>query len=228
MLSAMKDTPDIRPSWDGLAERVAVIGLRAVGGFVPTPEDGFADVTQAVVLLAPQDDVFWPMFTASAEYLDGAPDPLDRWSRREIGGIACALGAKAVFPFSGPPWRPFIGWAKRTGRIHASPVGLLVEAEAGLFVSLRGALAFKTLIDLPAPSASPCETCAEKPCLTACPVGALDQGSYDTEACREFLDSAPGRPCRDTGCAVRRACPLSRSWPRPPAQSAFHMAAFHG
>ncbi len=228
MVAEMNDTAETRLSWEHLSGLAAEAGLRPVGGFEPTPDDGFAETTRAVVLLAPQDDVFWPLFTASSEYLDGAPDPLDRWSRRVIGSMACALGAKAVFPFTGPPWRPFIAWARRTGRIHASPVGLLIDPEAGLFVSLRGALALKRAVDLPGPLTSPCESCQEKPCLSACPVSALGHGPYDTQACRGFLDTASGQPCREEGCAVRRACPVSRAWPRAPAQSAFHMAAFHG
>jgi epoxyqueuosine reductase len=59
------------------------------------------------------------------------PDPIDRWSRRVIGHMACDLGAKALFPFGGPPWHPFIAWAKRSGRAWESPVGFLVHDRAG-------------------------------------------------------------------------------------------------
>jgi hypothetical protein len=53
------------------------------------------------------------MSPQATEFRDGRPDPIDRWSRRVIGHMACDLGAKALFPFGGPPWHPFIAWAKR-------------------------------------------------------------------------------------------------------------------
>jgi epoxyqueuosine reductase len=53
--------------------------------------------------------------------------------------MACDLGAKALFPFGGPPWHPFIAWAKRSGRAWESPVGFLVHDQAGLMVSYRAA-----------------------------------------------------------------------------------------
>ncbi|MEM9899961.1 MAG: ferredoxin [Pseudomonadota bacterium] len=215
-------------TWDGLAELAAPHGLWPIGGFHTDAEDDVPRGTETLVLLAPRDAVFWPVFTASPEYGDGAPHPLDRWSRRVIGRLACGLGAKALFPFSGPPWRPFIAWALRTGSIHSSPVGLLVEAEAGLFVSLRGALALKERIALPVSRASPCESCAAQPCRTACPVSALTVDGYATETCRSYLETSAGADCVERGCAVRRACPASQTWPRPPVQSAFHMRAFHG
>jgi epoxyqueuosine reductase QueG len=136
------------------------------------------------------------------------------------------VGGVAVFPFGGPPWLPFMAWARRTGRVWDSPVGLLVHGEAGLFVSFRGALALPDAVPVPPPMARPCETCAA-PCLDACPVGALGGAGYDVPACHAFLETDPGADCLDRGCAVRRVCPVGAGL-RPEAQSAFHMAAFHG
>lgn len=193
-----------------------------LGGFVPGPGDG-APVDCAALLLLGPGAGFWAHLTASPEYADGAPDPLDRWSRRVIGGLARDVGAEPLFPFDGPPWRPFIAWAKRTGRAWDSPVGMLVHATEGLFVSYRGALAFRTKIELPAPLANPCPACAA-PCRDACPVGALGPGGYDVPRCHGYLDTEPGRDCLERGCAARRACPVGA---RSETQSGFHMAAFH-
>lgn len=225
---SLPDPPPPGPAWPGLAARAQADGLRAIGGFHAEPGDELPPGTRTLVLLAPSEPGFWPRVTAAPEFADGAPDPLDRWSRRVIGRMACDLGAKALFPFSGPPWHPFIGWALRSGRIHRSPVGLLVDGEAGLFVSLRGAIALRTRVDLPAPDTSPCESCSDRPCLTSCPVGALTGAGYDTPACRDFLATDAGAACMTAGCAVRRACPVSARHPRPPEQSAFHMRAFRG
>jgi hypothetical protein len=187
-----------------------------------------ADLPQnlgTLLLLGPRTPGFWPHFTASAEYGDGLPDPLDRWSTRVIDQLARDLGAVAFFPFGGPPWQPFLKWAVDSGRAHISPVGLLVHDEAGLMVSYRGALGFADAIELPAPPASPCETCVDRPCLRACPVDALSPQGYDITACKTDLDRA-GNDCLARGCAVRRACPVSQAHGRTERQSTFHMRAF--
>ena len=180
---------------------------------------------RTLMLLGPLEPGFWGAFTATPEYRDGRPDPLDRWSRRVIDTLAHRLGAMAFFPFGGPPHQPFVRWALASGRAHVSPVGLLVHDAAGLMVSWRGALGFAARIDHPAPPPAPCLSCAEKPCLGACPVDALAGKGYDVAACKADLDRT-GNDCMARGCAVRRACPISHRHGRLDAQSAFHMRAF--
>lgn len=206
----------------GLAAR----RLAVMGGFHPGPEDGAPHGTQTLLMVGPAEPGFWAHLTAQPEWLDGAPDPVDRWSRRVVGRMACDLGAKAVFPFGGPPYAPFQRWAKATGRAWESPVRLLVHDVAGLMVSYRGALALKERLDLPPAGPRPCDTCAA-PCLSACPAGALTGAGYDVPACHAFLDSLPGQDCLTGGCHVRRACPLSQSYGRVAEQSAHHMRQFH-
>ena len=181
---------------------------------------------KSLFLVGPHKARFWQVFQQSAEYRDGQPDPIDRWSARVLNGIAIGFGAKAVFPFGGPPYHPFISWALQSGECFQSPVQILVHRDAGLFVSFRGALGFSEQLDLPLMAQSPCDTCAEKPCLSACPADALVKNHYDVAACHVFLDSEPGQSCTARGCAVRRACPVGQS-DRVEAQSAFHMSYFH-
>ncbi|MGC9369546.1 MAG: ferredoxin [Paracoccaceae bacterium] len=209
---------------DALAARSA---LEVFGAFHPSPGDGTPEGCATLVLLGPREPGFWPHVSAQPEFRDGAPDPLDRWSTRAIGVLAEETGATPLFPFTGPPWLPFYDWALRSGHAWASPVGLLVHAKAGLMASWRGALALDEWLELPAAPACPCDTCAGKPCLGACPVGALGAKGYDVPACHAFLDLAEGAACLNGGCRVRCACPVSKSYGRMPEQSAFHMAAFH-
>ena len=189
----------------------------------PVPEG-----IESVVMLGPQEPGFWASFTRSPEYRDTQPDPMDRWSRRIIDGLADALGAQAFYPFATTPPHPFYTWAKATGRAWPSPVQFLVHDVAGLWLSYRGALGFAQRLDLPPPPAtqSPCTTCAQ-PCVTACPVRALTRTGYDTAACHAYLDQPAGQACMTGGCAVRAACPVSQSYGRDPEQSAFHMRHFH-
>ena len=201
--------------------------LTVLGGFaVADGEAGFPAGTRTLLMLGPAEPGFWPHVQTQPEWLDGAPDPLDRWSRRVIGQMACDLGAKAIFPFGGAPFHPFQTWALRTGRVWDSPVRLLVHAEQGLLVSFRGALALKETVDVPALAVRPCDDCAT-PCRRACPPRALTRAGYDLAACHGFLDQPEGQDCMTGGCLVRRACPLSQSYARLPEQSAYHMGQFH-
>lgn len=198
--------------------------LSIYGAFHPAAGD-VSDAINTLVLLGPLEPGFWPHFNASPEFLDGRPDPLDRWSARVIGHLATALNSQAFFPFGGPPHQPFIRWARESGRAHVSPAGLLVHDTAGLWVSYRGALGIAQRLELPEPPANPCLTCADQPCRAACPVNALKPETYDVKACKADLDS-PQNDCMAKGCAARRACPVSQRFGRAEAQSAFHMEAF--
>lgn len=202
-------------------------GLCVLGGFHPAADDRVPDTPGTLLLLGPDEPAFWPRFKRSPEMQDGAPDPLDRWSERVVTRLAVETGTTPLFPFGGPPWHPFYAWALRTGRVHASPTRLLVHDRAGLWVSFRGALALASRIDLPPPPPSPCDTCAAKPCLSACPVDAFAGGAYDVPACKAHVAAPQGRPCR-AGCRVRALCPVSAAFGRDPEQSAFHMTAFTG
>ena len=94
-------------------------------------------------------------------------------------------------------------------------------------VSYRGAILVPQRLELPPLSQSPCDTCEAKPCIQACPASALTPAAYDLAACHAWLDSTEGQSCLEQGCAVRRSCPISATYGRMEAQSAFHMGYFH-
>lgn len=188
------------------------------------------DEGSTILLLGPYEPGFWPHVSASAEFADGQADPMDRWSKRVIHTLAESFGATAIYPSDGPPYPPFISWALASGRAWHAPVGMLVQETAGLFVSYRGALRLeKPLVELGSTSLpkAPCETC-HKPCQYACPVDALGVSSYDVQACKDHITGPDSKSCKTLGCAARRACPISQTYPRMAEQSAFHMRAFLG
>lgn len=209
-------------TYKALQSSLNALHLEIFGGFHPTPTGA-----KTLLLLGPHEPGFWPHFTGSPEYRDGNPDPLDRWSKRVIAPWAVEQNATAQFPSDGPPYAPFIDWAHQTGRAWASPVGMLVHDRAGLFVSYRAAITLPIYIELPKTGAAPCTTCVSQPCLTACPVNALSPQGYDVPACKVHLNTPVGKPCMETGCLVRNACPAGRNYGRLAEQSAFHMAAFN-
>lgn len=204
---------------DDVSDVASKNGLAVLGAF-------HLDDGQTLVLLGPDEPVFWEVFTSSNEYNDQQANAMDRWSKRIIDQIADKFDGDTKYPFGGPPYNPFIDWALKTKRIWNSPVALLVHDTSGLFVSFRGAIILNEILNLPATKSSPCEECAEKPCLSACPAAALDSTGYDVPACHRYLDSDAGDDCLLLGCQVRRSCPVGQG-KREPAQSAFHMRAFH-
>lgn len=207
--------------FDSLTAGAETRNLVILGGFHPGADDACPKMTETLILLGPDPSRFWPGLLACPEA--EMADPVDAWSRRVIGNWACDLGGKALFPF-GDPVQPFLSWALKSGRCWSSPVGMLVHDTQGLMVSFRGALALRERVDLPPAPTRPCDACRQ-PCVSACPVGALGAGGYDTAACHGFLDTAGGADCLSSGCLARRACPVSPA--RAAEQSAHHMRYFH-
>lgn len=202
-------------------------GLAVMGGFAALPEHGAPDGVASIALLGMAQDG-WAVFAASAEAEDGAEDPMDRWSLRVITALADEVGAVPLFPFGGPPYQPFLRWAAATGQIWPSPLGMSIHAERGLWMSFRGALGFaEAREDLVAVSSQrPCDTCADKPCLSACPVDAFADGFYDVPTCVGHIATPAGADCLGTGCKARHACPIGRDWAPAPPQATFHMGAY--
>jgi hypothetical protein len=205
-------------------------GLAARGAFALDEAERQAGLrgVEAIVLVGAAGATGWRAFADSPEARDGLADPLDRWSRRVIGALAAALGARALFPFDGPPHWPFQRWAMRAEAVRVSPLGLLIHPDHGLWHSYRGALAFAEAIAVAerAVRASPCDSCSALPCLGACPVGAFAADGYDVDACVACLRGDAGGACMDDGCLARRACPVGARHAYAPAQAAFHMRAF--
>lgn len=183
------------------------------------------------LVLIGTDAGFWNLFSPSPEANDGLNDPVDRFSQRVLPILAQRVNAQDIaYPFGGPPYAPFIAWAKATGEAFDSPTGMLVHIKAGMMISYRGALVFDSLIALPtATSGNPCDTCTDRPCETACPVDALSiDHFYDVPRCKSYLATEAGNGCMSQGCAVRLACPLSQKFNRPASQTAYHMKQFKG
>lgn len=214
------------PQFRQIAARCARDHLAVLGGFLTGPDDDLPENTGTLLLLGPLEPGYWTHVTAQPEW-DGTPDPVDRWSIRVIKAMAGEWGGDALFPFGAPPHHPFYRWALRSGRCQPSPVRLLVHDDAGLMVSFRGALCLPGQIALPLPGPAPCNTCATRPCLAACPPHALNEQGYDLSTCHGFLDKVAGADCMAGGCRVRRACPQSRRYARLPEHSAYHMRQFH-
>ncbi len=215
-----------------LARALEAHGLILRGGFEPRAGDGVPPLddgrpARTLMMVGNAGPAMWQAFAASPEY-DGAPDPLNRWSERIIGAVAAEAAARALFPFGGPPYLPFVAWAKRAEAVAESPLGILIHPDYGLWHAYRGALAFAEAVDLAPPDQRPrpCDTCVERPCLSACPVGAFAETGYDVAACTGHISAPAGADCMERACGARRACPVGREYVYEPAQARFHMKHF--
>lgn len=214
-----------------MAELLAPHGLVLRGAFHPALEDGAPRFAATLAMIGnvgrPEGDAMWRAFDAARGRFPGK-DPLNAWTRAAVGPVARELGARALYPFAAKPHLPFQRWAMRADRVFPSPLGLLIHSEYGLWHAYRAALAFAEKLALPprAEARSPCESCAAKACLSACPVDAFSSRGFDARSCAAFLDAADGADCTDRGCRARRACPVGQGRAHEPAQAQFHMRAF--
>lgn len=91
---------------------------------------------------------------------------------------------------------------------HPSPLGVGINGVYGLWFAYRAAVLTTDVLmpTLPMNEASPCETCVERPCITACPADAVSTaGNFQAGACfsqRLMADSSCGDRCHS-----RLACP---------------------
>ncbi len=185
------------------------------------------DGAKPALLLGDVGGSQWDCFARSGYMEDWQPDPLDRWTKASVSPVALAVDSIALYPFGEKVW-PFQQWAKEAMGVSSSPLGLLIHPVYGLWMALRAALVFDEAFDLPATQrqAPPCSSCADKPCLTSCPVNAFAGDVYHADLCRKYVRSAEGEECRDSGCLARRACPVGREYEYSPNQQAFHMSIF--
>jgi hypothetical protein len=207
-----------------ILSRIKREGFTPLGWFQPGPEDGVGADTQFITLIGNAGP---EMFRRFARERNPTTSLMDDWTRDIVSLMAADLGAEAVFPFD-RPLRPFLTWARKAGAGHTSPLGLNIHHTYGLWHAYRAALLFPVAFDLPRMSAGahPCESCADRPCLNACPISAFDGTAYDVKSCGKHILSDAGQDCMTGGCKARLACPVGLPYRYAPMQMQFHMKAF--
>ena len=183
---------------------------------------------QSVLLIGHAGSSIWPQFTNwLAQQIPPPENSLDAWSNTIITAAAAGVGGRAVFP-SDRPYLPFQQWATEAEGLRPSPLCILIHPVYGLWHAYRGAILLTdSALNEPLEKLShPCDTCVEKPCLSACPVEAFSDGGYDVAACRSHLKTEAGQTCKTGGCLARLTCPIGREYTYEPEQMRFHMQAF--
>ncbi|MSO65737.1 MAG: hypothetical protein EXQ85_08085 [Alphaproteobacteria bacterium] len=214
-----------------LAARLLKYGLLLRGGFDRThsdedlPKAPASRAAQTVVLVGNAGSAMWRAFKQSG-FGEGA-DPLNRWIESELAPLAAEMGAAVYYAHSGPPFLPFLSWAQRCEPVHPSPLGLFLHPDYGPWHAYRAAFVFAERLAL-APrrdAPAPCDSCADKPCLSACPIPTLRGQVLHIDACVRHPTGA-GCACEEGGCLARRACPIGTAYRYEPEHARFHMAAF--
>ncbi len=217
-----------------IADALQPHGLIVCGAFnsteqAPLPALPDGQPARALVLVGNAGSALWPVLSASPEHLDDMPDALDRWSQRVGERYARQFGAHAVYPFAGPPYQPFLNWARRCQGLRPSRLGLSIHPEYGLWHAYRFALLLPSplrTLPPPLPHTDICARCESQACLEACPVDAFSDVGYAVDACVDFLHRHADAGCHSHGCDARLACPVGAEYRYQPAHARFHMAAF--
>ena len=199
-------------------------GFVALGWFEPGAEDGVPGRPAFLILIGNAGP---HMFARFARERAGDGDTLDDWCRAVLDPLAEKLGARALYPFDTPPL-PFSHLGTALGR--GAPLAARAERPSRLrpLACLPRRVRISGGVRPSRPrSASPCLTCAAKPCLEACPVGAFDgknlrgRGMHRSPGPRRRAPTAWPAAAWPAG-PVRSAAPYT--YDRPQAQ--FHMRAF--
>ncbi len=220
---------------DATRDRLAHIGLDLVGVASASAYDATVPERHRLSSIAPEmrsaivigngGRAFWDAFQRARP--SGSQHPLDAFTRAAVTEALDPLpaGARLVFPFDYPGTPvSFVHLAECAGLGRRSLLGVLVHPEYGPWMALRAAV---LLPDALAPTAmpdfDPCPTCIARPCITACPAGAVSADGWDVPGCMAYrlraVDDCAG------GCHARIDCVLGRDHRYPPEAMAFHQRA---
>jgi epoxyqueuosine reductase len=157
-------------------------------------------------------------------------NPLDDFTRdvieREVAGAARQSGAHfaTVYPFtSGGPTLNFIELAKLAGLAGPSILGVAVHPVFGPWIAFRAALLVEEEFDAPGAALGfdPCPSCSARPCIAACPAGAVQFPSgWDIPRC--LAHRVDDEPDCETRCHARGACVLGPDHRYPDDELAYH------
>ncbi len=175
----------------------------------------FAD--RSVMLLGAAGKNYWRYFLRNHHRASRRHrHPLDNWSVVTLQKIAKREGIKKsaiFFPFQQRHQKKslvaFQAIAKKIG-FTPSPLGMSIHPQFGLWVGFRGGFASHMVPKKlrVRDEASPCQACVDKPCMTACPAGAVTRQGFDYAACQDYLSRNKNCECLLDGCLARMACPV--------------------
>jgi hypothetical protein len=184
---------------------------------------------RAALIVGSGGPSFFDGFEAAAvEASDGAPNPLDRYTRRVVEATAMAtlppLGVRQAvyFPFAGAaPLIPFQRLGRAAGVGPPGPLGLQIHPVYGPWWAYRALIVIDRGLSTGPSLGDVCAGCPA-PCVAACPGGAVSLAGFSIPACHAHRLRAV--PCR-LSCAARIGCVRGPEHRYRDEALAFHMAA---
>ncbi len=142
----------------------------------------------------------------------GKTDPIDSFSKGVVQRWLSANYPEAAFETVYPAGQrlvPLQQLGALAGWHHASPFRVGINREWGSWFAYRVALLIDAELPVTEPEDwdSPCVECAEKPCITACPAGAVGGTSDMLPRCIDFRLQENSSCARQ--CLSRLACPVA-------------------
>jgi hypothetical protein len=221
----------IEPVIDELGAALAPVGLNLIGVAAADAVgrgvlERFLPGAASAIVIGNGGGAFWRAFVAEQR---DEPEPLDAFTRRMIEERAVPVVTRAcgtpcvVYPFAPPDETlPFMRLAACAGLGRPSLLGVLVHPVYGPWIALRAALLVPVALTAPRPAADfdPCPGCRERPCVAACPAGAVSAAGWDVPRCAAYR-AQPDDPCA-ARCHARFDCVIGREHRYPAAALAHH------
>jgi epoxyqueuosine reductase len=177
---------------------------------------------QHLILLANGGPVFWQNMKRDPGVKVEEPDPVDNYTTRVVRNF---FGNDAIIVYPRNRMIPLRALGKLAGWHHDSPLGLGIHPIFGLWFAYRAVIMshaiFTPVADaIDGRSESPCESCRDKPCITACPASAVIESGFEVQRCSDYR-MEPDSSCQSR-CISRLACPVGRAHRYVPDQMAYH------
>ncbi len=185
----------MNPTLELIRRRAARHGLNLVAGVPVARYDAMVKpaarasaitpAARSAVVVANGGGSFWAAFKLHAEENPGWLDrehPLDDFTRevvnRDIGGAlsSSAVRHTIVYPFMQMSQTlDFVALGRAAGLCGPSIIGVGLHPVYGPWIAFRAAVLLEESIDEPGEAANfdPCPTCSARPCVRACPAGAV-------------------------------------------------------
>ncbi len=150
-------------------------------------------------------------------------DPIDQFSVSQLTRFMERINcADYEFLYPGDHLN-LLDIGSQLGWYHISPMGIGINPQFGTWFAFRGVIAANTDYELSAKQThdSPCVTCSDKPCVDACPVGAVQrEGSFKLDRCITER-TREGSGCAHQ-CLARNACPVGTEHQYTAEQIRYH------
>lgn len=166
-----------------------------------------------LILIGHGGNAMWRQARAQ-DRLQGA-DPIDSFSLFYVTRFINEYmdGCPHVVLYPGPIPIPLQQLGALAGWHHASPLGVGVNEQYGLWFGYRAAVLVQTklAVDVAVRGDSPCVRCKDKPCVHTCPASALSTtNSPNVGVCVDFR-LEHNSPCANQ-CLARSVCPAGEQY----------------